>query len=50
MLLPVWPRGGGDHVEAARLFGAAHTIRQRTGVVRFRVYDAEYSGIGGSDP
>ena len=35
-------RGGGDHVEAARLLGAAHTIRQRTGVVRFQVYDAEY--------
>jgi DNA-binding CsgD family transcriptional regulator len=28
--------------DAARLFGAAHAIRQRTGVVRFRVWDAGY--------
>ncbi len=34
---------GGSHLEAARLFGAAHAVRQRTGVVRFRVYDAEYA-------
>lgn len=32
----------GNHLEAARLFGAAHAIRERTGVVRFRVYDGEY--------
>ena len=32
----------GSHLEAARLLGAAHTIRQLTGVVRFRVYDAGY--------
>jgi predicted ATPase/class 3 adenylate cyclase/DNA-binding CsgD family transcriptional regulator len=33
----------GSHPEAARLFGAAYAVRQRTGVVRFRVYDAEYT-------
>jgi predicted ATPase/class 3 adenylate cyclase/DNA-binding CsgD family transcriptional regulator len=35
--------GSGRHLESARLFGAAHTIRERTGVVRFRVYDTGYS-------
>lgn len=34
---------GGSHVEAARLFGAADATRQRTGIVRFRVYDADYA-------
>lgn len=33
----------GSHLEAARLLGAAHAVRERTGIVRFRVYDAEYS-------
>ncbi len=33
----------GSHQEAARLLGAAHAIRQRTGIVRFRVYDAAYA-------
>ena len=33
---------GGSHREAARLFGAAHGIRQRMGVVRFKIYDAGY--------
>lgn len=33
----------GSHLEAARLFGAAHAVRQRTGIVRFRVYDADYA-------
>ncbi len=28
--------------EAARLFGAAHAIRQRIGEVRFKIYDADY--------
>ena len=28
--------------EAARLFGAADTLRQRTGMVRYTVYDADY--------
>jgi predicted ATPase/class 3 adenylate cyclase/DNA-binding CsgD family transcriptional regulator len=32
----------GSHREAARLFGAAHVIRQRMGAVRFNVYDAGY--------
>ena len=30
----------GSHREAARLFGAAHGIRQRMGAVRFKVWDA----------
>jgi predicted ATPase/class 3 adenylate cyclase/DNA-binding CsgD family transcriptional regulator len=28
--------------EAARLLGAAHTIRQHTGYVRFKIYDSSY--------
>ena len=32
----------GSHREAARLFGAADAIRQRMGVVRFKVWDADY--------
>jgi DNA-binding CsgD family transcriptional regulator len=32
----------GNHCEAVRLFGAAHAIRQRTGAVRFKVWDAGY--------
>jgi predicted ATPase/class 3 adenylate cyclase/DNA-binding CsgD family transcriptional regulator len=32
----------GSHREAARLFGAAHSIRQRMGAVRFNVWDAGY--------
>ncbi len=32
----------GSHREATRLFGAAQTIRQRTGVVRFKVYEPAY--------
>ena len=32
----------GSHREAARLFGAAHGIRQRMGAVRFKVWDADY--------
>jgi predicted ATPase/class 3 adenylate cyclase/DNA-binding CsgD family transcriptional regulator len=35
----------GNHPEAARLFGAAHAIRHRIGVVRFQVYDAEYTAL-----
>jgi predicted ATPase/class 3 adenylate cyclase/DNA-binding CsgD family transcriptional regulator len=31
-----------SHREAARLFGAAHAIRQRRGAVRFKIYDAGY--------
>jgi predicted ATPase/class 3 adenylate cyclase/DNA-binding CsgD family transcriptional regulator len=33
---------GGSHREAARIFGAAQAIRQRMGVVRFKIYDAGY--------
>jgi predicted ATPase/class 3 adenylate cyclase/DNA-binding CsgD family transcriptional regulator len=33
---------GGSHREAARLFGAAHAIRERIGEVRFKVWDAGY--------
>jgi DNA-binding CsgD family transcriptional regulator len=32
----------GSHREAARLFGAAHGIRQGMGAVRFKVWDAGY--------
>jgi predicted ATPase/class 3 adenylate cyclase/DNA-binding CsgD family transcriptional regulator len=32
----------GSHREAARLFGAAHGIRQRRGAVRLKVHDAGY--------
>ena len=35
----------GSHREAARLFGAAHAIRQRMGAVRFKVYDAGYEAL-----
>src|SRR5262249_2892165 len=31
-----------SHREAARLFGAAHVIREPMGAVRFKVYDAGY--------
>ncbi len=34
--------GTGAKQEAARLFGAAQTIRSRTGQVRFKIYDAAY--------
>ena len=36
------------HREAARLFGAADAIRQRIGVVRFKIYDAEYQNSLGA--
>jgi predicted ATPase/class 3 adenylate cyclase/DNA-binding CsgD family transcriptional regulator len=32
----------GSHREAARLFGAAEAIRQRMGLLRFKVWDADY--------
>jgi predicted ATPase/class 3 adenylate cyclase/DNA-binding CsgD family transcriptional regulator len=32
----------GSHREAARLFGAAHGIRERIGEIRFKIYDAGY--------
>lgn len=31
-----------SHREAARLFGAADTLRRRTGIVRFKIYDESY--------
>nr|WP_156686025.1 LuxR family transcriptional regulator [Mycobacterium sp. Marseille-P9652] len=34
--------GAGNTLEAARLLGAADATRRRTGIVRFRIYDAEY--------
>ena len=34
--------GAGSHREAARLFGAAAAIRQRLGLVRFKVWDTGY--------
>ena len=33
---------GGNHRDAARLFGAANRIRQEIGAVRFKIYDADY--------
>jgi predicted ATPase/class 3 adenylate cyclase len=41
-ILAVLTKEGGSHREAALLFGAAHAIRQRTGVVRFKVYEPGY--------
>ena len=35
--------GAGSHREAARLLAAAHTVRQRTGAVRFKVWDDGYA-------
>jgi DNA-binding CsgD family transcriptional regulator len=32
----------GSHGEATRFFGAAQAIRERTGAVRFKIYDAGY--------
>ena len=34
--------GDGNHPEAARLFGAAQGLRERMGVVRFKIHDAAY--------
>lgn len=33
---------GNNHAEAARLFGAAHGLRQRTGLARFKIHEAAY--------
>src|SRR6478752_7295347 len=38
--LAVLAVGGGSHPAAARLFGAADAIRQRGGLVRFKIFDA----------
>lgn len=32
----------GSHLDAVRLFGAAHAMRQHLEIIRFRVYDAGY--------
>jgi hypothetical protein len=41
-LLAILSVDGGRHAEAARLFGAADTLRQRIGSVRFKVHDAAH--------
>jgi DNA-binding CsgD family transcriptional regulator len=40
--LAVLAKQAGSHREAARLFGAAESMRQRSGEVRFTVYQAAY--------
>jgi DNA-binding CsgD family transcriptional regulator len=40
--LAVLASHAGSHREAAHFFGAAHAIRQRTGKVRMKIYDAGY--------
>jgi len=40
--LAVLAVGAGSHREAARFFGAAEAVRQRTGEARFKFYDAAY--------
>ncbi|MGO9507108.1 MAG: helix-turn-helix transcriptional regulator, partial [Mycobacterium sp.] len=40
--LAVLAGDGASHHEAARLLGAAESIRQRMGAVRFKIYDADY--------
>lgn len=35
-------REGTNHAEAARLFGAAHGLRQHTGLARFKIHEAAY--------
>ncbi len=42
--------GAGNHLEAVRLFAAAHMIRQRTGIVRFSDIRGTTRGIGGNNP
>ena len=41
-LLAALAHDAGSHLESARLLGAAHVVRERTGIVRFQVYDADY--------
>jgi DNA-binding CsgD family transcriptional regulator len=46
-----------SHREAARLFGAAHAMRERMGIVRYKVYEADHdisvaalrTALGGND-
>jgi predicted ATPase/class 3 adenylate cyclase/DNA-binding CsgD family transcriptional regulator len=40
--LAVLAGGADDHRRAARLFGAARAIRQRSGITRFQIYQASY--------
>jgi predicted ATPase/class 3 adenylate cyclase/DNA-binding CsgD family transcriptional regulator len=42
-LLAALAGDAGSHREAARLFGAAHSIGRRMGSVRFKVWDADYA-------
>ena len=35
----------GSYAEAARLFGAAEAVRQRTGEVRYKIYQADYEAL-----
>jgi DNA-binding CsgD family transcriptional regulator len=37
--------GSGSHLSAVRLLGAAHMIRQRNGVIRCQVYEAEFATL-----
>jgi DNA-binding CsgD family transcriptional regulator len=37
--------GSGSHLEAVRLLGATHAIRQRAGLVRFQVYEPEFATL-----
>ncbi len=37
----------GSHREAAGLLGSAQAIRDRTGQVRFKIYDADYDAAVG---
>jgi predicted ATPase/class 3 adenylate cyclase/DNA-binding CsgD family transcriptional regulator len=41
-LLAILAVDGGRHAEAARTFGAADALRQRIGLVRFKVHDAAH--------
>ena len=40
--LPAWPAMRAVYLHAARLFGAADALRQRTGEVRFEIFQADY--------
>ena len=40
--------GAGKHREATRLFGAAEAIREHTGLVRFKTYDADHNASVGA--
>jgi len=46
--LAVLAAEGGRHREAARLFGAAHAIRQRNSAVRLKIYDAGHEASVGA--